>query len=597
MKNYSKELNVQYLIALLKKHNISKIIASPGTTNLSFVASLQSDPFFEMYSCVDERSAGYMAIGISQECNEPVVITCTGATASRNYMSALTEAYYRKIPILAITGSQRLDHVGQLKAQVIDRSSVPNDICLKSINVLPINNSLDAYYCQLHINDALLELSRRGGGPVHINLVTIYNRDFSITKLPEVKKIIRYDYSNVDNFPDLPKGKIGIFVGSHNLFSNELAKAVDRFCSTNDAVVFCDHTSGYYGNYKVNYSLIGVQEYLSTDLSKLALCIHIGEVSGDYGTIESLRMDEVWRVSQDGELKDPFKKLTNVFEVTETDFFNFYSKENTPSNSVYLTACRKVYDEISSNLGDLPFSNVWIASVLSYKIPENSVIHFGILNSLRTWSLFNFSSSIRTFANVGGFGIDGCMSSLIGASLTNPNKLYFGVFGDLAFFYDINSLGNRHIGDNVRILLVNNGKGTEFRNFYHTGSLFGEDADEYIAAARHFGNKSRILVKNYVENLGFEYLKAENKQEFESVCEFFLSPQICKSIIFEVFTNSADESNALKMMWHISKNGSGIIKSKLDAIVKTADKCGVLPMLQTIIGSKGIKFVKRLLNK
>ena len=116
MKQYSNELSVQYLVALLKAHKIKKVIASPGTTNLSFVASLQYDPFFEMYSCVDERSAAYMACGLSAETGEPVVITCTGATASRNYLPGLTEAYYRKLPILAVTGTQYEGRIGELNS-------------------------------------------------------------------------------------------------------------------------------------------------------------------------------------------------------------------------------------------------------------------------------------------------------------------------------------------------------------------------------------------------------------------------------------------------------------------------------------------------
>ena len=100
-KYYSSERSIQLLISLLKQHNIKKIVASPGTTNLSFVASLQQDSWFEMYSSVDERSAAYIACGMAAELGEPVVLTCTGATASRNYISGLTEAYYRKLPVLA----------------------------------------------------------------------------------------------------------------------------------------------------------------------------------------------------------------------------------------------------------------------------------------------------------------------------------------------------------------------------------------------------------------------------------------------------------------------------------------------------------------
>ena len=123
LKKYSDEKNVQILISLLKSHNIRDIVASPGATNVSFVASCQQDSYFNMYSCVDERSAAYIACGIAGETGNPVVLTCTGATASRNYLSGLTEAYYRKLPILALTSSRPSGWIGHDIQQVTDRRS------------------------------------------------------------------------------------------------------------------------------------------------------------------------------------------------------------------------------------------------------------------------------------------------------------------------------------------------------------------------------------------------------------------------------------------------------------------------------------------
>ena len=100
---YTSERNVQIVISLLKAHGIHRVIASPGTTNMTFVVSVENDPWFQVWSSVDERSAAYLACGMAAETGEPVVISCTGATASRNYMPGLTEAYYRKLPVLAIT--------------------------------------------------------------------------------------------------------------------------------------------------------------------------------------------------------------------------------------------------------------------------------------------------------------------------------------------------------------------------------------------------------------------------------------------------------------------------------------------------------------
>lgn len=600
MKHYSSELSVQYLVALLKAHNIKRVIASPGTTALSFVASMQCDSFFEMYSCIDERSAAYMAVGMAAETSEPVVITCTGATASRNYLPALTEAYYRKLPILAVTGTQYEGRIGNLHSQVIDRSSIQNDVAVLSVHIpslVEMSSFEEKQHIQVELNRAITALTRHGGGPVHINLQTIYSRDFSVKVLPEVKAIKRMTYGTVDRFPEMPQGRVAIWVGSHNTFSKELTGAIDKFCSSRNAVVFCDHTSGYYGKYKVNFSLVAVQETYSSPLSRLDLCIHIGEISAEYGSL-SMQKKDVWRVSEDGEIRDQFKKLSYLFEMKEIDFFRFYTLAKFEPQDSYLKACHKEYDNLFSRMPEIGFTNIWAASMIAPKLPRGCALHLGILNTLRSWNLFRLPEGITSFANVGGFGIDGSISTVLGASLVNKNKLYFCVLGDLAFFYDMNSLGNRHIGSNLRILIVNNGRGTEFRNFYHVGSTFGDDADAYIAAAGHYGNKSKSLIKNYAQNLGYEYFSATNKEEFINVYDRFLNPQItAKPIIFEIFTESSDESTTLKALWNIKSTKSGTLKNGVKDIANKLYHTEVGSTIIRVIGQNGISFMKQMLDK
>lgn len=600
MKNYSTEISVQYLVALLKAHNISRVIASPGTTALSFVASMQCDPFFEMYSCVDERSAAYMAIGLAEETNEPVVITCTGATASRNYLSALTEAYYRKLPILAVTGTQYEGRIGDLHSQLIDRSSIQNDVAVLSVHIpglVATSSFEEKRHAQVEINRAITALTRHGGGPVHINLQTLYSWDFSIKELPDVKAIKRVSYGTVDQFPQMGEGRIAIWVGSHKTFSKELTEAIDAFCASRDAVVFCDHSSGYYGKYKVNFSLVTVQQTYTSPLTKLDLCIHIGEVSADYGSL-SISKNEVWRVSEDGEIRDQFNKLTYVFEMTEEDFFRYYTIEGNTVRTDFLKDCRDEYEEVFSKMPEMGFTNIWTASMIAPKLPKGSALHLGILNSIRSWNLFNLPEGVTSFANVGGFGIDGCVSSVMGASLANQEKLYFCVVGDLAFFYDMNSLGNRHIGNNIRLMIVNNGRGTEFRNFYHVGSTFGDDADAYIAAAGHYGNKSKSLVKNFATDLGYEYISASSKEEFLKLYEHFVSPEITeKPIVFEIFTDSKDESDTLKRIWNIETTKTGSVKNNVRNIAVKLYQTQLGNTIIQVLGKRGIALVRKLLSR
>lgn len=96
---------------------------------------------------------------------------------------------------------------------------------------------------------------------------------------------------------------------------------LDRFCEVNNAVVFCDHTSGYKGKYRVLYSLIASQDALQVDMSNLDLLIHVGEVSGEYGCLRKLTTKSVWRVNEDGEMRDFFRHLQYVFEMPEQIFF------------------------------------------------------------------------------------------------------------------------------------------------------------------------------------------------------------------------------------------------------------------------------------
>ena len=578
---YTNERNVQIVIALLKAHGIHRVIASPGTTNMTFVVSIENDPWFHIWSSVDERSASYLACGMAAETGEPVVISCTGATASRNYMPGLTEAYYRKLPVLAITSTRGNYKIGHLIDQQIDRRNIPNDIAIESVTIPMVKDYEDERFCEIEANKAILALKLNGGGPVHINMYTRYSHDFSVREIPHVNTIYRHTIYDKE-WPSIPHdGRIVVRIGSHADFTEEQTRAIDEFCATYDAVVCCDHTSGYRGKYEVHGQLVFGQQMWQSSLRNTNLCIHIGEVSGDQFCVNA---KHTWRVSPDGALRDTFGNLRRVFMMHETDFFNHYKKKDC-NHTEYLDSLNKEIDEIKNKIPNLPFSNIWMAQQMHDKLPKGCEIHFGIYHSLRSWNFFKLPMGIQAKCNVGGFGIDGGVSSMIGASLSNSDKLFFGVFGDLAFFYDMNVIGNRHVGNNVRILLINNGKGNEFRNYGHPCFFLGDEADKYIAAAGHYGNMSNLLVKNYAENLGYDYLKAANKEEFISVIEHFLSPHIGdRPILFEVFTETDDESNALETILNIVIDQKAQIKSNIKKAVKK------------VVGDKGIETIMKIIK-
>lgn len=574
---HTPEKNAQVVISLLKAHSVRYVIASPGTTNTALIGSIQRDPFFTIFSSVDERSAAYLACGLAAETGEAVVISCTGATASRNYLPGLTEAYYRKLPVLAITSTQAVSKVGHHVAQVIDRSSIQTDVARHSVTLPIVKDADDLWDCEIKVNRAILELKRHGGGPVHINLPTTYTKPYDVASIPVYRVINRIMPG--DPHPTLT-GRVAVLIGSHKTWTAADTEALERFALANNAPIFCDHTSGYRGQNRLLFALAAAQEMFELSSLRPDVLIHIGEITGDYASL-AMAGKQVWRVSEDGEIRDTFRKLRYVFEMHEASFFKNYANQPTTSTSDYVGQCRDFLAQVRGKIPEVPLSNIWLASRIAQRIPDGAAIHFGILNSLRAWNFFDLPASVSSWCNVGGFGIDGCVSSLIGASLANTDRLYFGVVGDLAFFYDMNVLGNRHVGKNVRLLLVNNGTGIEFKNYNHHAAIFGEDADMFIAASGHFGQQSPTLVKHYAEDLGFDYLSASTKPECEALLPRFLAPAISdRPMIFEVFTRSNDESLALKTFQCIEENKKGQVKN----------------IIRRLVGQKGIDVLKKALR-
>ena len=588
MAKYTDEKSIQVILSLLKEHGIKKIIASPGSTNHTIVSSAQTDPYFEMYSSVDERSAAYMACGLAAETGEPVVITCTEATAARNYAPGLTEAYYRKLPVLAITTTHCANKVGHLHPQIIDHTSLPNDVAMFSTYVPVSNTTNEIANAVVRINEAILELNHRGGGPAIINVETLASKEYSCDTLPKYRKIERHTLEGT--MPTLPKGNIGIFIGSHLTFSDSETEAIDKFCEVNNAVVFCDQTSGYYGNYRVDFSLVCSQQKYMSDNVKFNLIIHIGEVSGDYfGMQVGYSAKEVWRVSPDGKLRDTFGRLRHIFEMSERAFFSLYTNETSKVDNHCLIDFKNERAKIMGKIPELPFSKVWAISKLTPLLPNGSTIHFSILGSLRAGNFFVLPQNVKSSCNVGGFGIDGATSTLLGASQANKEKLYFLMTGDLAFFYDLNAIGNRHLGNNVRILIVNNGDGTEFRMHWHPCSAFTkEECDMFMSAGGHFGNKSTKFVRHMAEDLGFEYLSADNKQKFFECIKRFTVPEITdRPMICEIFTDSEIDAEVVETMRTLIQD-TGYTSRKLKQKVKNA--------VSTVLGEKTLDNIKQMIK-
>lgn len=574
---YTIQENVRIVIALLKQYNIKYMVLSPGGTNIPLVHAVQNDPFFTCYSIPDERSAMYFAIGLYLQTGEIVATSCTSAQATRNYLPGLTEAYYKHVPILAITTSKLERFQYQDYMQAPDQCSLPRDTVKKSFDMPPVTDDNTRVECFQKAKEAILELTHRCPGPVQINIRIVDSQQgkFEEVQLPNVRIPRRYmaweDWTDID----LREKKILIVVGEHRPFTARQKSSIDMFCKSYDVAVYVNHLSNFSNEFSIHANLL----ISSGDFSELKpdILISIGGQTGDYsayGVFNRIGNSEHWRVSEDGSFVDTYCHLTKIFECPDYFFFERLAKPSFVEHSYYESW--KALNETMNYGVDVPFSNLYIAQQLYKEIPNGSIMNFAILNSLRCWSYFPLHPSIECYANVAAFGIDGCNSMLIGESM-NTDSLCFIVTGDLAFFYDMNALGIRHIKNNVRILLVNNHGGAEFRFMTRTWE-YKHDVGPFTSAEGHNGQNAR----GWAENCGFNYLSASNKDDFKIVKNIFLS-QTEKPQLLEVFTDGEDEKDAIKQFLEGNR-----IYSKKDRIKNVVSK---------IVGDKGVAVIRDLIRK
>lgn len=573
---YTIQENVRIVVSLLKQYNIKLLVLSPGGTNIPLVQAVQDDPFFTCYSVPDERSAMYFAIGLYLQTGEIVATSCTSAQATRNYIPGLTEAYYKHAPILAITTSKLERFQYQDYMQAPDQCSLPRDAVKHTYDLPPVTDDNTRVQCCNNAKEAILELTHRSPGPVQLNIriVDLQQGKFENIELPKLRPLKRYmawdDWDDIN----LKGKKVLVVIGEHRPFSGRQKKAIDRFCNCHNVTVYTNHISNFCNDYSVQANLL----VSSGGMSRLRpdVLITVGGQTGDYsiyGALCKLKEIEHWRVAEDGCCVDTYNNLMKIFECPDYYFFERLSDVEATDHSYYNSwnALNKtmVYDM------EIPFSNLYVAQQFYQQIPRCSLMNFAILNSLRCWNYFPLDSSIECYANVAAFGIDGCNSMLIGESM-NTNNLSFIVTGDLAFFYDMNALGIRHIKNNVRVLLINNGGGAEFKVMtQHWKEHLS--VNNFISACGHNGS-----AKGWARNCGFVYLKATSKEELSTVKGTFLGPND-NPVLLEVFTDGEDEKKSLEQF--LGNNRIETKEEKLKHVVSS------------ILGQHGVSIIKNVIKR
>lgn len=561
---YPTNKSVLQLVTLLKAHGVKRYVISAGSRHKQIEIALGCDPFFEIYSVVDERSASFFALGLIQKYDEPVGILCTSGTASSNYCSAISEAYYQHLPLLVITADKPPRIQDQQEDQMIHQIGQYANIAKFTTNLPEINSSSDEWYLNRLVNEALLELNHHGCGPVHINIpIASYEDTFTTKELPKCRVINRYDYASNFKFSAeyLLDKKILIVLGEGQPMTTEQLNTLNQFVKRYDCILMSDKMSNCHHENVLENSLPLLLALSNADLEELRPDLII-TCRANYSFNDAFKgfvrrcgdKIEHWYVSPSGKIVDPFKSLTKVFEMEEFDFMNKICEatDNRTESFDYSETWKLISSSIDEPKFD--FCHITVVGNLLKSIPQNSCVQLANSHTVRMAQFFKIDPTVKVFCNRGTDGIDGSMSTAVGFAAPSDQLVYL-LIGDLSFFYDMNALWNVHINKNLRIMLVNNGGGS-ILTVPNCNYPEGSQVPAYIKA-RH-----EATAKAWVEDRGFKYYAARNMEELEIGIEAMTDTNSESPIFLEVFT---DNDTDFKLM---SAYSWSINRMKLDEKIK-----------------------------
>ena len=583
----------QIIIQLLKERGIRHCVLSAGSRNVPFVHSIEEDPFFKCYSITDERSAGYFALGLSQRIHEPVVISCTSSTATCNYWPPVAEAYYQHVPLIVLTGDRDYEMLGQWEDQMIDQVGMFDRHVRKSVNLPIVRDDDDYIYCRRLVNEALLELNHNGTGPVHINVpMKYYSTTFPLHSLPEVQAIHRVDWnSSQDEWQEkvnqlVAAKRILVVCGQESYVSDEQQRQMTEFFHKFNSAIAVDYMSNIECEGTFNPSVCMDTRYVSDKkFEELLPDIVISFGGMVFSGLKAMLLRyhgkyEHWLVQEDGEVCDLFKSLTTIFACTPEYFFKYFNEhvENGIANDM------KYHNELvdyadSVKYPDFGWSNIYAIKNVVTRIPSESLLHLSINNAIRITNFFKLQPHVKVYANIGTHGIDGCLPSFLGQAVADSDTPSFLVIGDLSFFYGMNALRSRHIGKNVRILLLNNHGGEEF---YYNGRWRNKASDLHTTA-RH-----NAKAEGWAKSCGFTYLTASDKKSYDAAVDQFMDSSVEGPILFEVFTEMSTDAQAIYDFYDLSRPRDFISEVKRKGKEFVKNTIGKETALK-IAGSLGVK--------
>lgn len=555
---FSDKKNILQLTALLIAHGIEKVVLCPGSRNAALVKTMTEAPQLQCYAITDERSAGFFAIGLALQTAKPVAVCCTSGSALLNLHPAVAEAFYQQVPLIVISADRPAAWIGQMDGQTLPQPNVFGGLVKMSVNLPEVVTDEDEWFCNRLANEAILETTHHGKGPVHINVPVpepIYR--FNTKELPQVRTIERYVGLNMydrDYRPLMERlnsyNQRMMVVGQMNLiylFEKKYAKTLSKhFVWITEHL--SNHTTPGYAIRNADAAIYAMSNERQEDMRPELVITYGGHlVSKELKKyLRNHPPKEHWHVSADGRVADVFGCMTTIIEMDPFEFLDKIATQLDNKPTAYPQKWESFCNTIPAP--QLPYSEMSAVGLLLQQMPQECTLHLANSSAVRYAQLYSLKENTEVCCNRGVNGIEGSLSAAIGYATASSRTNYI-VIGDLSFFYDMNALWNTHVGNNVRIMLLNNGGGEIFQKFPGMNKS-NNPARPYIMGEHH------TTAKGWAESCHLHYLKATNEAELNEAMTRFTQPvqdEENTPMLLEVFTDKEADVKLLTEYYHAIK--------------------------------------------
>lgn len=544
------EESTDIIARILHSWGIRYVIASSGSRSLRMVRAAVDNKSLDVRMIVDERVAGFSSLGISDCTGEPTALICTSGSAMLNYSPAISEAYYRGIPIIVITADRPADIIDINDGQTIHQFHALDNIVKTSIDI----DATKA--CRKEDFEAIskaisIALSPRKG-PVHINLhleegndaLTFKSIDYDV---PSVAVPVLNGERQFPSSEAIAHKKVLVFLGQMP-YDREVATLIRKVSSFPNIAVVTDIISNCSeGNAITDIeSIIGkVRE--KQELYAPDVVITMGKTSPISRRfkewLRSLGNYSHWRVNDRPEPEDTYSHLDRTIVADDKTFLK-YLADNMPSDCkmkynrtwIYLSERAQRIKRVL--LSQAAWSDISAINMIAEHLPENYNIQCSNGMSIRYLSLIGVSSR-RTYSNRGVNGIDGSTSTALGFSSVSESPTLL-VTGDMSALYDISALYSGQLSSKFKMIVIANNGGEIFR---------------MTKATRDYENRENMLCKmpeikwdSVAQSVGMEYFEASDKESLRQIisCFFEIRSQASMLVINTPAGNSCIYNDIIK---------------------------------------------------